>query len=316
MHFPTPRWATAVAAAALIALPGAVLAQSTPAQDPPSQLPTQSQPPTPPAQPAQPPAAQTPPATPPSSASQPPSGQGDTAAAKQHLGEARDALSQLTSMPEAARLQGDARTQVSQLISNFNALITAQNGWRSTYAKVDDNLKTLLGPDTDQAASGSPTGMTGTAGSTATAGTSGTTGAPGAAAAASPGMQLDPAVRAKLVEFRTHLKEFEKAAGGSQPASEPSPSAAPSGAMMPPSAATGTTSNPATPATAASGAAPPTSPGPTGTTGTAEQNANAAAQSELAAIDAILSKSKTGALTKAQTAEIRRHLDALRALLK
>ena len=44
----------------------------------------------------------------------------DAAAAKQHLSEARDTLSQLTSMPEAAKLQGDARTQVSQLISSFN----------------------------------------------------------------------------------------------------------------------------------------------------------------------------------------------------
>src|SRR5260370_17587384 len=71
----------------------------------------------------------------------------DAAAAKQHLSEARDTLSQLTSMPEAARLQGDARTQVSQLISNFNELITMQSEWRSAYAKVDANLAALLGPE-------------------------------------------------------------------------------------------------------------------------------------------------------------------------
>jgi len=67
-----------------------------------------------------------------------------------------------------------------------------------------------------------------------------------------------------------------------------------------------------------------TKPEPTGTTGTtpaasatgsADQNVMAAAQSELAAIDAIIAKSKTGALTKTQTAELRRHVEALRSLL-
>jgi hypothetical protein len=43
---------------------------------------------------------------------------------------------------------------------------------------------------------------------------------------------------------------------------------------------------------------------------------NAAAQAELAAIDAILAKSKTGALTKTQTSELKQHIEALRALLK
>jgi len=104
---------------------------------------------------------------------------------------------------------------------------------------------------------------------------------------------------------------------------------------MPPAAATGSTSNPANPASAASGTvgtsgSEQTKPNPTGTSGTAssassappaaassaDQNTNAAAQQELAAIDAILAKSKTGALTKTQTAELRRHVEALRALLK
>src|SRR5262249_4042632 len=142
-----------------------------------------------------------------------------------------------------------------------------------------------------------------------TPGPTGTTGTTGAA----PAMQIDPAIRAKLVEFRTHLKEFEKAASSARPTE-----AAPASGAMPPSAATDATSNPANPATAASGAmgkpsaSPP--PAPTGTTGT-EPNVNAAAQSELDAIDAILKKSKTGALTAAQTAELRRHVEALRALL-
>ena len=76
----------------------------------------------------------------------------DAAASKQHLSAARDTLSQLTSMPEAARLQGDARTQVSEVISSFNELITTQADWRSAYAKVDADLTALLGPDTPEPA--------------------------------------------------------------------------------------------------------------------------------------------------------------------
>src|SRR5207248_10012131 len=123
------RWTTAVATAALLALPVASFAQPT--QSAPPQNPqTRTQPQPMPPQPAQ-----------------SPSGQGDVNVAKAHLTEARDTLSQLTSMPEAARLQGDARAQVSQLISNFNALISAQSDWRSAYNKVDGNLTSLLGPD-------------------------------------------------------------------------------------------------------------------------------------------------------------------------
>src|SRR5262249_61446825 len=88
----------------------------------------------------------TPPQQPPATATdrppaaQPPAGQGDQTAARQHLSEARNTLSAMTSMPEAAKLQGEARTQISQLISNFNALITTQSEWRAAYAKVDANL--------------------------------------------------------------------------------------------------------------------------------------------------------------------------------
>ena len=63
------------------------------------------------------------------------------------------------------------------------------------------------------------------------AGAVGTSGATAAVA-------LDPAVRAKLVEFRGHLKEFERAAGGTT-----------AGAMAP-SLATDATANPANPASA------------------------------------------------------------------
>jgi hypothetical protein len=346
MHLSPARWTTALAAAALIALPGAALAQSNPTQNPPAQNPpTQTQqPPTQPPSTPPPPAQQaptqpTPQSTSPSSAA---SGQVDAAAAKQHLTEARDALSQMTSMPEAAKLQGDARTKVSELISNFNALITTQADWRASDAKVNDSLVALLGSDIDQAPNGAgagdatagatgTTGTTGTAG-TATTGTTGAAGSTGSAASSGTPVQLDPALRGKLVEFRTHLKEFEKAAGG---ASEPAPSTAPS-------AAPDSTSSPATPATAVSGAtgtsgsgkpspateqtkpstdAPTptaTAPATTGATDqdAKDQNSNAAAKSELAAIDAILAKSKTGALTQTETSQLKQHIEALRALIK
>src|SRR3954464_15271340 len=197
MHRSTTRWTTAVAAAPLIALPLAPAAQSTgttPQQPPahtqpqqPTQPPTTqpSQPPT--SQPSQPPTSQ--PSQPPTS--QPPqptgaqpsaSGQVDQAAAKQHLTEARDSLSQLTSLPEAAKLQGEARNQVSQLISNFNELITAQSNWHASYDKVDANLTSLLGPDSsDPSAASGTAGAVGTSGTAGTAGAAGTSGTAGAA---------------------------------------------------------------------------------------------------------------------------------------
>jgi hypothetical protein len=323
MHLSPARWTTALAAAALIALPGSVLAQSNPTQNPPAQNPpTQTQQP-----PTQQPTTQQP--TPPQSPTTPQSaspsstasGQVDQAAAKQHLTEARDALSQMTSMPEAAKLQGDARTKVSELISNFNALITTQSDWRASDAKVNDSLAALLGPDTDQAQNGAGAGdVASAAGATAAGATAGTTGTGTTATAGTTGssaapVQIDPALRGKLVEFRTHLKEFEKAAGGPETTPNPAtPATAMSGATgtsgsVPPSPAT----EPTKPSTDAS-----TSTATTGATdqNTKDQNPNAAAQSELAAIDAILSESKTGALTKAETAELKRHVDALRALIK
>jgi hypothetical protein len=194
----------------------------------------------------------------------------DAAASKQHLSAARDTLSQLTSMPEAARLQGDARTQVSQVITSFNELITTQADWRSSYAKVDAGLTAVLGPDAPDPAPPA----TGVAGAVGTAGTAAAT--------------LDPAVRAKLVEFRTHLKAFEKAAGGrgsevvtTAPAADPP--AAP-------------------PATAPPATAPPAA-------------AVSEADKHLDAISAILDRSETGTLTAAQTAALKKHVAELRLLL-
>jgi len=257
-------------------------------------------------------------------------GQVDAQAAKQHLSEARDSLAQLTSLPEAAKLQGDARTQVSQLISNFNELITTQTDWKAAYAKVSANIDMLIGPD-----SASATGMSGTTGAPpATAGTTGTAGA------AAPAMQIEPAIKAKLQEFRTHLKEFEQAAGGLAPAASPS---ATTGAMAP-GANPSSTANPANPAgTSATspspaGAAPTTAapeptntpmptttsgtsgvPGATGTSGTMAPTPAGESKTEadkhLDAIQGILNQAKDGKLDKSQTDQIKTHLEQLRQLI-
>ena len=282
MRYSTARWTTAAAAAALLALPLTASAQTTPPATAPAQVETKPAPDQTPAKDVK----------------------VDAAAAKQHLSEARDSLSQLTSMPEAARLQGDARTQVSSLISKFNELITTQSEWRASYAKLDANLSALLGPDAPDAAPPA-------AGVAGAVGTSGTT-AP---------VQIEPAVRAKLVEFRTHLKAFERAAGSGT-----------SGGAMPPAAATDATANPASPATPATPSNPPAAAGATGTSGVmpnsptadmapadqakaTEQMAHSEADKHLDAISAILDQSKTGTLTKAQTTELKKHVAELRTLL-
>jgi hypothetical protein len=159
----------------------------------------------------------------------------DPETVKRHLTAARDSLSQLTQLPAAAQLSGDARTQVSQLISNFNELITTNTEWRASYAKVQANLTALVG---DQRTDESPAPTAGTAGAV---GTSGTT-------------ALDPAIKAKLVEFKTHLAEFEKAAGGATASpSASSSSAAPATPAEPePTAATPAEPTPTSPAASAS----------------------------------------------------------------
>lgn len=299
MYRSTTRWTTAVAAAALIAVPLAASAQQTtpPAQPPRQQTQPPAQPTPAPAQPAQP---TPPPAQPMQPAPQPTSApaaeQMDPAAAKTHLSAARDTLSQITALPEAAKLQGEARTQVSQIISNFNELITTQTEWRSVYSKVDANLTALLGPESADVAASGVTGAVGTAGSA------------GAAVPVATEIQLEPAVRTKLTEFRKHLKAFEKAAGGPSPAAEPSPASAPAdrpGSAMPPANATGTSGS--TPAPAAT--AGDKTPAP-------EQAAHSEADKHLDAISAILDKSKSGALTAAQGKELKKHIAELRGLLK
>jgi hypothetical protein len=174
------RWATTVAASAMLALPVSAFAQSTGSQPPA----TGTQPPTSTSQP--------PTATPPP---QQPAGQVDADAAKQHLTAARNSLSEMTQLPAASQLTGDARTQVSQLITNFNELITTKTDWRTSYGKIETNLNALIGSATTDEAGARTTGTEGAVGSSGT-------------------VSIDPALKAKLVDFRNHLDKFEKAAGG------------------------------------------------------------------------------------------------------
>jgi hypothetical protein len=199
--------------------------EPTPSPSTPSQQPTSPQPPTTP--PAEPPTTQ-PPTTQPPATAQPPAEataqKVDPEAAKKALTAARDSLAQMTQLPAAQALTGEPRAQVSQLITNFNELITTSSDWKAAYAKVDANVSALLGsqgPDESPAPSPAPstappspasppssttppaTTTPPTAGAAGAVGTSGTTTG-----------SLDPAIKAKLGEFRAHLKEFEKAAGG------------------------------------------------------------------------------------------------------
>jgi hypothetical protein len=139
----------------------------------------------------------------PAAAAQP---QGDADAAHSALKAAQESLTQLTQLPAAAQLTGDARTQVGQLIANFNELASAQSNWRASYAKVAANLTALLGPENGDVAvpASAPA-------ATAPTGTAGAVGTSGATA-----VSLDPGVRAKLMELRRNLVEFEKASGGAE----------------------------------------------------------------------------------------------------
>lgn len=185
----------------------------------------------------QPPSTQAPATQPPTTGAEPaqqstPAPSANAEEAKQHLTAARNSLSELTQLPAAAQLTGDARTQVSQLITNFNELITTQSEWRASYDKVEANVNALLGPETAsgdpaQAQAQPPTGTTGAVGTTGVT-----------------AVNLDPAIKAKLVEFRAHLDKFQKAAGDGAPAPPASPDAAPAASAAPASAPT--TSAPST----------------------------------------------------------------------
>ena len=192
-------------------------AAATPTAEPATPASPTTQPPTQPAQPAQ-PAEPATPAQPLATTTQAPTDPAaaplkpDADGAKRALTAARDSLGEVTKLPAAQQLSGEMRTQLTQLIANFNELITTNTEWKASYAKVDANLTALMGAQTADESTTAPAaataGATGTAGAATSAagavGTSGTT-----------TTTLDPGVKAKLTEFRAHLKEFEKAANGS-----------------------------------------------------------------------------------------------------
>lgn len=229
-------------------------------------------------------------------------GRPDEQAARQHLTAARNTLSEITQLPAAAQLTGETRTQVSQLISNFNELITAQSEWRATYAKVTANLTALLGPEVGTP---DPSGAPGTA-----VGTSG-----------SPAASLDPEIRSRLTELRRQLSEFEKAAGGGAPAQSPATAAnpAPTDPSAPPAAPPSTPPAAAPPSTVQPTA--PTDTAPQGTTGApaAPATGNAEIVRHIAAIEAMLkSEDDSGGvtLTKLQLEQLRAHLAGLRQAIE
>lgn len=256
---------------------------------------------------AQPPTTQ--PATPPShptSAPQAPASPSTSAneeEARRHLTEARNTLSALTQLPAAAQLSGEARTQVAQLISNFNELITTQSQWRDSYTKVSATLTAMLGPDPTAS---DPTNASGTAGAV---GTSGSATAPAA---------IDPAVREKLVELRRNLSAFEKAAtGGASATTTPADAAA----TTTPATTPATTTPATTPATTPPATSEPTAPATSGTTGTMDTQStagNADVMKHVTAIEALLKMQDDSGgltLTKAQVEELRTHWAAMRLAL-
>ncbi len=116
-----------------------------------------------------------------------------------HLTAARQDLADITKLPAATHIQGEARNDLNQLISNFNALITSTGPeWRQAYDKVQGTLASLLGPD--------PAAQAAASGSTMGGSPVGTTGG-------APPVQLDPTVVAKLNDLRQHIDEFGDTVG-------------------------------------------------------------------------------------------------------
>jgi hypothetical protein len=138
----------------------------------------------------------------------------DQTVARKYLTDARNALSDLTGLPAAAQLAGDSRVRVQRLITQFNELITQTSDWRASCGTVEVTLASLLAPEPAAPASGTP-GAVGTSGRDNT---------------------LDPTIRAKLVEFGTHLERFKVAATAPPPTSA---------AAEPPASATTIDDNPA-----------------------------------------------------------------------
>ena len=183
-------------------------------------------------------------AQPPPEQPTPQTGSSAQEAARVHLTAARNTLSQMTQLPAASQLQGETRAKVAELITNFNDLITTQANWKESYDKVEATLTALLNTSP---ASPSATAAADPARPTAPPSAVGTSGATAAS--------LDPALRSKLVEFRSHLDKFENAAGGAKttPTASTTTATTPTQTEPPPSTPTSPTAQaPTTP--------PPTPP--------------------------------------------------------
>ena len=189
-------------------------------------------------------------------------------AARVHLTAARNTLSQMTQLPAASQLQGEPRAQVAELITNFNELITTQANWKEAYEKVEANLATLLN-SVPTAPAGDPAKPVGTSGASA----------------------LDPAIRAKLMEFRSHLDKFEEAAA---------PSAAPTSATTS-STTTTTTTTQTEPPTTQPPTTPPATTQPPPTTPPAPTNP--------------AKPDEPAAMSDDQKEEVINHIDAIEAIL-
>ncbi len=70
----------------------------------------------------------------------------DEAKSRQSLVQARETLAEITKLPEASQLQGQPRTEISQLINNFNSLLGAEANWYEHYQTVMQNVHNLIGP--------------------------------------------------------------------------------------------------------------------------------------------------------------------------
>jgi hypothetical protein len=207
-------------------------------------------------------------------------------AARAHLTAARNSLSQLTQLPAATQLTGDARAQVSQLINNFNQLITTKAEWRSVYAKVEENLTALLGAQTTDESVARASGVAGAVGTTGTV------------------SGLDPAIRAKLMEFRDHLDKFEAAAGGQAAPDAPAATPAPAASANPPAA------SPSTPTSAAPAAAPPATAPPAAAPPTATAATTPATPASPAAAPA-----PNDRVVQVDPEEAVRHIEAIEVIL-
>jgi len=201
-------WKAALVAVAFVAWSLVAAAQTTQGggqqPPPPSTNPQQTQPANPQPQPANPEQRQ------PSNPQQPGQssaqggfgqGQGEADSVRQmalsHLTAARQDLADITKLPAAAQIQSQARTQLNDLISSFNALITSTGPeWRQAYDRVQSTLSALLGPDQGQPGQPGDTGQS-------PVGTSGTVAA----------TALDPAIVAKLNDMRQHINQFGQTVG-------------------------------------------------------------------------------------------------------